>query len=132
MNDSVTRDLGGCVFTFISSILVYNEVLTEKFSAYLDPVIALVYIIFFISSCVNITKDSCLILLQTIPGSCRTLKSFFLFIYNRRKCGHFTTEDFPAEEVPGHSLPARVPHLDFHSGHSGLHGSHHISGTAVK
>ena len=69
----LTRDLGGCIFTFISSILVYNKVLTEKFSAYLDPVIALIYIIFFISSCVNITKDSCLILLQTIPGSCRTI-----------------------------------------------------------
>ena len=68
---SLTRDLGGCVFTFISSILVYNEVLTEKFSAYIDPVIALIYIIFFISSCVNITKDSCLILLQTIPGNYR-------------------------------------------------------------
>ena len=64
----LTRDLGGCVFTFISSILVYNEVLAEKFSAYIDPVIALIYIIFFVSSCVNITRDSCLILLQTIPG----------------------------------------------------------------
>ena len=76
MNDSVTRDLGGCVFTFISSILVYNEVVAEKFSAYLDPVIALVYIIFFISSCVNITKDSCLILLQTIPGNLENKKTF--------------------------------------------------------
>ena len=80
MKDSVTRDLGGCVFTFISSILVYNEVLTEKFSAYLDPVIALIYIIFFISSCVNITKDSCLILLQTIPGNIKNKKTFLLFI----------------------------------------------------
>ena len=64
----LSRDLAGCVFTFISSVLVYYEVLAEKFSAYLDPVIALVYIIFLISSCVTITRDSCLILLQTIPG----------------------------------------------------------------
>jgi cation diffusion facilitator family transporter len=76
----LTRDLGGCVFTFISSILVYKEVLAEKFSAYIDPVIALIYIIFFISSCVNITKDSCLILLQTIPGNVdiSLLKTFLL------------------------------------------------------
>ena len=79
----LTRDLGGCVFTFISSILVYNEVLDKKFSPYLDPVIALIYIIFFISSCVNITKDSCLILLQTIPGKEAAgpfIKTFILFI----------------------------------------------------
>jgi len=76
----LTRDLSGCLFTFLSSILVYYEVLTEKFSAYLDPVIALVYIIFLLSSCVRITRDSCLILLQTIPGNVDVslLKKFLL------------------------------------------------------
>ena len=66
---NIARDIAGCLFTFVSSILVYYEVLTEKFSAYLDPVIALLYIIFLVCSSVSITRDSCLILLQTIPGN---------------------------------------------------------------
>jgi len=76
----LTRDLAGLIFTFLSAILVYYKVLEEKFSPYLDPVIALLYIIFFVSSSVNITKDSCLILLQTIPGNVdiTLLKNFLL------------------------------------------------------
>ena len=83
-SSDLSRDLAGLLFTFLSSILVYYEVLTDKFSAYLDPVIALVFIIFLMSSCSSITKDSCLILLQTIPGMARvtchlSLKTKFSF-----------------------------------------------------
>ena len=64
----VTRDLCGCVFTFLTSSLVYYQVVTDDYSAYLDPVISMVYIVFFIWTCVPLVKESCLILLQTIPG----------------------------------------------------------------
>ena len=48
----VTRDLCGCVFTFLTSSLVYYQVVTEDYSAYLDPVISMVYIMFFVCNCV--------------------------------------------------------------------------------
>ena len=48
-------------------ILLY-QVVNDEYTAYLDPVIALVYILVLIWSCVPLVKDSCLILLQTIPG----------------------------------------------------------------
>jgi len=76
----VTRDLCGCVFTFLTSSLVYYEVVTEDFTVYLDPVISMIYIVFFIWTCVPLVKESCLILLQTIPGNVEVslLKKFLL------------------------------------------------------
>ena len=79
----LTRDLAGLIFTFLSAILVYYKVLEEKFSPYLDPVIALLYIIFFVSSSVNITKDSCLILLQTIPGTRSNTTTLLLIVLSQ-------------------------------------------------
>jgi Co/Zn/Cd efflux system component len=64
----VTRDLCGCVFTFLTCSLVYYQVVTEDYSAYLDPIISMVYIVFLIWTCLPLVKESCLILLQTIPG----------------------------------------------------------------
>ena len=81
----ISRDLASCLFTFLSSVIVYYEVLTERFSAYLDPVIALVSIIFLVSSSIRITKDSCLILLQTIPGK-SALQIFSIFECGASKC----------------------------------------------
>ena len=43
--------------------------MNEEYTAYLDPIIALVYIVVLVWSCVPLVKDSCLILLQTIPGN---------------------------------------------------------------
>ena len=63
------RDLCGCLFTLLTCSLVYFHVVTEDYSAYLDPVISLVYIAVLIWSCVPLVRDSCLILLQTIPGA---------------------------------------------------------------
>jgi len=65
----VIRDLHGCFFTFLTSSLVYFNVVNEEYTAYLDPIIALVYIVGLVWSCVPLVKDSCLILLQTIPGN---------------------------------------------------------------
>ena len=45
------------------------QVVNEEYTAYLDPIIALVYIVVLVWSCVPLVKDSCLILLQTIPGN---------------------------------------------------------------
>jgi len=65
----VTRDLCGCVFTFLTCSLVYYQVVTEDYSAYLDPIISIIYIVFLVWTCIPIVKESCLILLQTIPGN---------------------------------------------------------------
>ena len=43
--------------------------MNDEYTAYLDPIIALVYIVVLVWSCVPLVKDSCLILLQTIPGN---------------------------------------------------------------
>ena len=43
--------------------------MTDDYSAYLDPIISLVYIITLVWSCSKLVKDSCYILLQTIPGN---------------------------------------------------------------
>ena len=47
---------------------VHLQVVNAEYSAYLDPIIALVYIVVLVWSCVPLVRDSCLILLQTIPG----------------------------------------------------------------
>jgi len=65
----VSRDLAGCFFTFITCSIVYFNVVTEEYSAHIDPVISLFYIVFLIASSVTLVRDSCLILLQTIPGN---------------------------------------------------------------
>lgn len=76
----VTRDLCGCVFTFLTCSLVYYQVVTEDYSAYLDPIISIIYIVFLVWTCIPIVKESCLILLQTIPGNVEVslLKKFLL------------------------------------------------------
>ena len=43
--------------------------MNDEYTAYLDPIIALVYIVVLVWSCVPLVRDSCLILLQTIPGN---------------------------------------------------------------
>ena len=43
--------------------------MNAEYTAYLDPIIALVYIVVLVWSCVPLVRDSCLILLQTIPGN---------------------------------------------------------------
>jgi len=77
---NIARDLSGCLFTFLTCSLVYYQVVTEDFSAYLDPIISMVYIVFLIWTCVPLVKDSSLILLQTIPGNVEVsmLKKFLL------------------------------------------------------
>jgi len=76
----VTRDLCGSALTFLTCSLVYYQVVNESYSAYLDPVISMFYIICLVWSCVPLVKDSCLILLQTIPGNVEVslLKKFLL------------------------------------------------------
>ena len=55
--------------TFSIEFLSCLQVVNEEYTAYLDPIIALVYIVVLVWSCVPLVKDSCLILLQTIPGN---------------------------------------------------------------
>jgi len=76
----ISRDLMGIMFTFTVCSVVYFQVITEEYVRYLDPVMAIVYIITLIWSCVPLVRDSCLILLQTIPGNVEvsTLKKFIL------------------------------------------------------
>merc|ERR1719244_83852 len=76
----VMRDLFGCGFTFLTCSLVYYEVVTEQFSAYLDPIISIVYIVILIWTCIPMVKASSYILLQTIPGNVEfsVLKKFLL------------------------------------------------------
>jgi len=76
----VMRDLFGCGFTFLTCSLVYYEVVTEQFSAYLDPIISVVYIVILIWTCIPMVKASSYILLQTIPGNVEfsVLKKFLL------------------------------------------------------
>jgi len=76
----VTRDMSGSFFTLLTCALVYFKVVTEDFSQYIDPTICIVYIIVLIWSCVPLVKDSCLILLQTIPGNVEisVLKKYLL------------------------------------------------------
>ena len=55
----------------MSPLIIYFiqlQVVNAEYSAYLDPIIALVYIVVLVWSCVPLVRDSCLILLQTIPG----------------------------------------------------------------
>lgn len=77
---NLTRDLSGCLFTLLTASLVQFQVVSPDFSAYIDPVISMVYIIFLVWSCVPLVKESCLILLQTIPGNIEVslLKQFVL------------------------------------------------------
>jgi len=76
----VTRDLFGLCFTFLCSSLIHYRVVTEDFSAYLDPVISIVYIVILLWTCVPMVKASSYILLQTIPGNVEfsVLKKFLL------------------------------------------------------
>merc|ERR1712013_146827 len=66
--------------TFLTCSLVYYEVVTEQFSAYLDPIISIVYIVILIWTCIPMVKASSYILLQTIPGNVEfsVLKKFLL------------------------------------------------------
>ena len=52
----------------LSHLKILVQVVTEDYMEYLDPIICLTYIILLISSCVPLVRDSCLILLETIPG----------------------------------------------------------------
>jgi len=65
----VARDLCGCFFTLLICSIVHFKVVADDYSAYLDPIVSLVYILFLVWSCANLVRDSCLILLQTIPGN---------------------------------------------------------------
>jgi len=74
------RDLGGAMFNLLTSILVYFEMMSVEYSAYLDPVISMIFIVFLIWTCVPLVRDACMILLQTIPGNIEVplLKKFLL------------------------------------------------------
>jgi len=76
----LTRDLQGPLFTSLTSSLVWLGVVTPEYSAYLDPLVSLVYIMTVCWSSAPLVRDSCLILLQTIPGNVEVslLKSFLL------------------------------------------------------
>merc|ERR550519_664278 len=70
----------GVIFTFTIVCIVHFKVIMDDYAAYLDPVISIVYILTLIWTCVPLVKDSCLILLQTIPGNVEVslLKKFIL------------------------------------------------------
>lgn len=63
------RDLVGPFLTIGTAWAVHFHVVTEKYSVYMDPVIGLIYILILTCSSIPIIKQSCLILLQTIPGN---------------------------------------------------------------
>lgn len=67
--NEVARDLAGVGFVLASCLMVKYSILRSEYTAYLDPALSLVYIISLIWSSVALVKDSCLILLQTIPGN---------------------------------------------------------------
>jgi len=76
----VVRDLFGCGFTLLCSSLVHYKVVTEDYSAYLDPVISIAYMVILVWTCIPMVKASSYILLQTIPGNVEfsVLKKFLL------------------------------------------------------
>lgn len=77
---NITRDLMGVMFTFTVCSVIHFQVITEEYETYIDPLASMIYIVTLIWSCIPLTRDSCLILLQTIPGNVEvhTLKKFIL------------------------------------------------------
>jgi len=76
----IFRDLLGVLLTFTVCSVVYFKVIMEEYASYLDPVVSMVYIVILIWTCIPLVRDSCLILLQTIPGDVEVslLKKFIL------------------------------------------------------
>ncbi|XP_023335465.1 zinc transporter 1 isoform X2 [Eurytemora carolleeae] len=64
----IARDLQGAGFGLVTCCLVIFGILSEEYIMYIDPVIAMLYITSLIWSSSAIVKESCYILLQTIPG----------------------------------------------------------------
>ena len=62
------RDLTVGLLTFLTCGLVHLQVVAQKYCQYVDPTIALLSISYLVSTSTPILKNSCLILLQTIPG----------------------------------------------------------------
>jgi len=65
----IFRDLVGPFLTIGTACTVHFHVVNDDYSAYMDPVIGVVYILILICTSIPIIKQSCLILLQTIPGN---------------------------------------------------------------
>ncbi len=54
--------------SFVGDVYELYFIYRHEYTAYLDPALSLVYILSLIWSSLPLVKDSCLILLQTIPG----------------------------------------------------------------
>lgn len=76
----IGRDLLGVMFTGVICSLVLFKVMIPVYASYLDPVGSMIYIATLVWTCVPLVRDSCLILLQTIPGNVEVsqLKKFIL------------------------------------------------------
>jgi len=68
MNE-ILRDIQGVLFVTVTCCLLKFQILREEYTVYIDPVISIIYICFLFGSSNNLLKDSCYILLQTIPGN---------------------------------------------------------------
>ena len=66
------RDLSVGLLTLLTCCLVQLQVVADRYCQYVDPTIALLSISFLVRTSCPILKNSCLILLQTIPGLLRT------------------------------------------------------------
>merc|ERR1711962_391905 len=77
---NIGRDLMGVMFTLTVCSVLHFQVITTEYETYVDPLMSMGYIVTLIWSCIPLTRDSCLILLQTIPGNVEvhTLKKFIL------------------------------------------------------
>ena len=62
------RDLSVGLLVLLTCCLVQLRVVTDQYCQYVDPTIALLSISYLVRTSAPILKNSCLILLQTIPG----------------------------------------------------------------
>jgi len=76
----IARDLLGVLFTATVCSIVYFKLMVPEYESYIDPIGSMIYIVALVWTCVPLVRDSCLILLQTIPGTVDVslLKKFIL------------------------------------------------------
>ena len=123
------RDLSVGLLTLLTCCLVQLQVVADQYCQYVDPIIALLSILCLVRTSIPILKNSCLILLQTIPGLLTTtLLENRKIIFRQRR--YFIVKEISPGEIPRHPGHTRVPHLDLHPGNSGLHWPYPLPGSA--
>lgn len=65
----IARDLHGLIYNLVTCCMIKFEVLREEYTPYADPILGIIFISTLIYSSSSLFRDSCNILLQTIPGN---------------------------------------------------------------